>query len=89
MVDLPGPEFAIGGELAGMDTVVATLRQETFPLDKEALYYAIGDVKLRTKNNDEVFAREVLDRVDGDWFETIGEAVSVITETLEVMSLPH
>lgn len=57
-----------GRTLEGMEAVREALDLEAFPLDRQGVYYAIGDILVRDARGDEFFVRDVLDRVRGERF---------------------
>lgn len=62
----------------GIDGVEAALRAEDFPMDKEALAYAVGEIEISDPSGATVPVRNVLDRIAVESFASVEEAVSAI-----------
>jgi len=68
----------------GIDGVESALRAEDFPMDKQGLAYAVGDIEIRTATGDTVAVRDVLDHVGASRFASVEEAVSAICAAAEL-----
>lgn len=64
--------------LAGIEDVRAALRAEDFPMDKQALAYAVGEIEIRDRTGRSVPLRRVLDVMRDESFASPDEAVHAI-----------
>jgi hypothetical protein len=67
----------------GIEGVEAALRAEDFPLDKQGLAYAVGEIEVRTRSGESVPVRDVLDGIEAATFASVEEAVSAICSALD------
>jgi hypothetical protein len=74
----------------GLEAVLAALQQETFPMEKDALYYAVGDLALTDGTGRIVSVREVLDRVDRGRFLSVEDVADSLRNAMRAdeASLP-
>lgn len=66
--------------LKGIEAVAQALRLESFPSDKGALYYSVGDIEVEAKQGGFVPVRDVLDRIGKDNFNSAEEAIDDIRQ---------
>ena len=62
----------------GLEAVLAALQEEDFPMDKEDLYYAVGDLAVTDAEGRIVSVREVLDRTEKARFQTVDEVAKTL-----------
>ncbi len=67
----------------GMDSIAAALDAEKFPMDKENLYYSIGDMWVQRPNGKDIPIRDVLDHVEAVRFDSPGQAVEALGVAIE------
>ena len=65
-------------ELRGIDAVADALRAEDFPMDKQALAYAVGDIDVEDGHGGSVPVRNVLDVLEQSEFASAELAVRAI-----------
>ncbi len=64
--------------LQGIETVAQALRLETFPTDKQNLYYSVGDIDIENADGHRVAVRDVLGQVQEERFMTERDALAAI-----------
>jgi hypothetical protein len=62
----------------GLEAVLATLREEDFPMDKQNLYYTVGDLNVTDEAGRLVTVREVLDHVDRPSFRSVDDVAAAL-----------
>jgi hypothetical protein len=77
----PGPDERDDG---GLEAVLGALQEESFPMDKPDLYYAIGDLALTDGAGGIVSVREVLDRIAKTRFQSADDVADSLRATLDV-----
>ncbi len=87
MIPPPGPEDRDDG---GLVAVLAALQQEEFPMDKEDVYYAVGDLAVTDAAGRILSVREVLDRVETSRFQSSGDVAHALEAVIraEAATLP-
>ena len=70
-------------EFIGLDVVLDALMGEDFPMDKETLYYAVGDIEVPGPHGKNQPMRSVLDHMPQLKFETLGQAITAIKRALQ------
>ena len=76
----PGPDEQDEG---GLEAVLAALQEESFPMDKADLYYAVGDLALTDAVGRIVSVREVLDRIDTKRFDSVDDVAASLRSALD------
>jgi hypothetical protein len=66
----------------GLEVVLGALREEDFPMDKEDLYYAVGDLAVTDGVGRIVAVREVLDRLRKARFQSVEDVAQSLRETM-------
>jgi len=66
----------------GLEVVLSALREEDFPMDKEDLYYAVGDLAVTDGVGRIVAVREVLDRLRKARFQSVEDVAQSLRETM-------
>jgi hypothetical protein len=61
------------------------LRVESFPMDKQGLYYTVGDLCLSTTRGEPTPVRDLLDEIPNDRFASADEALELIRTGLETL----
>ena len=67
----------------GLEAVLGALQTESFPMDKEALYYAIGDLEIRDPSGMSFAARVLLDRIRQSRFHSVEEVARLLRRAAE------
>ncbi|HEY8516544.1 MAG TPA: hypothetical protein VIS07_13615 [Candidatus Binatia bacterium] len=83
MADVLGRPVA----LEGIDDVEEALRGEDFPMDKEGLAYAVGEIEISDSSGRIVPVRSVLDVIDQERFASVEEAVAAICAAVDRAAL--
>jgi hypothetical protein len=66
----------------GLEAVLAALREEDFPMDKQNLYYMVGDLNVTDESGGIVSVREVLDRVDRSSFRSVDDVAAALRSAM-------
>jgi hypothetical protein len=77
------------GPLRGFRAVAEALRLEDYPLDKEGIDYAVGDIEVENGANSWVPVRDLTDRVRREGFNSPEEIIRALHEALESRRKPH
>jgi hypothetical protein len=75
----PGPDEQNEG---GLEVVLSALREESFPMDKDELYYAVGDLAVTDAEGRIVSVREVLDRTDKSRFQSVDDVAHTLRSVI-------
>ena len=67
----------------GLEAVLAALREEDFPMDKQNLYYMVGDLNVTDEAGRIVTVREVLDRVDRPSFRSVDDVAAALRSAMD------
>lgn len=78
-----------GKVLVGLELIEDSLRVEDFPMTREDLDYAIGDVEVEDAQGRFVAVRRVLDVVPQREFATCDEVVSAIKQYVDQTAHHH
>ena len=68
----------------GLEAVLGALQEESFPMDKEDLYYAVGDLAVTDAAGGILSVREVLDRLGKARFLSVDDVAQSLREGLLV-----
>ncbi len=68
--------------VAGLDLIESALEEESFPMAKDGLYYAIGDYLLQDASGEHIAVRDLLEHVGRDHFGSAGEALEQLRQAL-------
>jgi hypothetical protein len=66
----------------GLEAVLGALQSESFPMEKEDLYYAVGDLALTDGAGRIVSVREVLDRLDKARFQSVDDVATSLRQAI-------
>jgi hypothetical protein len=66
----------------GLEVVLGALQEESFPMEKEDLYYAVGDLALTDGAGRIVSVREVLDRLGKSRFQSVDDVAKSLREAI-------
>jgi hypothetical protein len=62
----------------GLEVVLGALQEESFPMEKDELYYAVGDLAV-TDGAGRIFTvREMLDRVEKSRFQSVDDVADTL-----------
>ncbi len=66
----------------GLEVVLGALQEEDFPMDKEDLYYAVGDLAVTDGAGRIVSVREVLDRLGKSRFQSVEDVARSLRDAM-------
>jgi hypothetical protein len=65
--------------LKGLNVLSDALRLEEFPMDKQELYYSVGDILIGFPGRGaSVPTRDLLDEIEGDEFDSFQEVIEAV-----------
>jgi hypothetical protein len=75
------------GRIAGLRGISEALRAERFPIDKQGLYYTIGDIEIPLPEGGRIAARDLLDAVNERSFSSLDAVLTAVRTALEQHAL--
>jgi hypothetical protein len=75
-----------GARRAALEQVAQVLRAEQFPMEKEQVYYSVGDLLVLGPSGVPLPVRDVLDRVERTYFTTVEQTVQAIALAAQTMA---
>jgi hypothetical protein len=66
-----------------LDTVTEALRAESFPMDKQGVAYAVGDLSVERSDGRCIPVRTVLDCIDADRFGSADEVAGALKAAVD------